>query len=281
MKLVSLNIYAGIYLEKSLEHLARIGPDVLCLQEAHADDIETIRRRLGFSYHVFVPSVRVEGPNRYGFREGEIGLCILSKTELTHGQVDYYHRPGEDVPVFDQDQGNHCDRALVSAEVETPEGRIRVSTTHFTWTHDGKASEMQRAHVAELAELIQARNLDVLCGDFNSPKGSEIMAHISDLMDDHMPTGVDTTIDQELHRVGGLKLVIDNVFTRRGLAQVDLQVQAGMSDHLGLIATFLFDGTRERSPLREPPVVRVPIEGPEEEDDICLPSSRPDHELSP
>jgi endonuclease/exonuclease/phosphatase family metal-dependent hydrolase len=257
MKLVTLNIYAGIYLDKSISHLEKIAPDVLCLQELHEDDIGQISDRLAMPHHLFVPSVRVVGENRFGFREGQIGIGIMSKTPLTHEQVDYYHKVGDDLPVFDPNHGNHCNRALLSAEVATPEGKVRVSTTHFTWTHDGNPTSQQREHVAELTEMIQRQNVDILCGDFNAPHGSEIMAHISNLMDDHMPTGVDTTIDENLHRAKGLKLVVDNVFTRRGLAQVDLQIQDGMSDHKALIATFLFHHATKRESLAAIP--RLPM----------------------
>ncbi len=249
MKLVSLNIYAGHYLDKSIAHLQSINPDVLCLQELHEADVDKLQGELGMPHAIFVPSTNVtDANNKAGFRLGRIGLGILSKTELTDQQVDFYYKPNAETPIYVQNDGYCWDRALMSAQVQTAEGPIRVSTTHFTWTHDGSASPQQRKDMAAMIDHISKQNVDVLCGDFNAPRGAEIMTHISSRMEDHMIDGVDTTIDQNLHRVRGIKLVVDNVFSRRGLAKVDLQIKDGMSDHKALIAEFLFANLEKNRP---------------------------------
>ena len=244
MKFVTLNVYDGIYKDKSLAHLQQIRPDVLALQEMHRGDIEDFKAALGMPHCLYVPGARVDEPNKYGFRLGEIGIALMSRTPFSQEQVDYYSKVSEDVPVFDVADGNHCNRALLSAVVQTEDGPIRVSTTHFTWTPDGQPTPQQTEHSRKLAEFIEKQNVDVLGGDFNAPHGAEVMTHIGGQMDDHMPTGVESTIDPELHRCRGLKLVVDNIFTRKGLASTFLQIKEGMSDHKGLIAKFIFNSAR-------------------------------------
>ena len=244
MKFGTLNVYAGIYKDKSIAHLQKVNLDVFASQEMHADDIEDFKKGLEMPHCLYVPGIRVVGENKWGFREGEIGVAIMSKTPLTGSQVDYYSKVSEDVPIMSHTEPNYCNRALVSAVVQTEDGPMRVSTTHFTWTPDGQPTDLQREHVDKLMKAVDRQNVDILGADFNAPHGAEIMTHISSRMDDHMPNGVESTIDPELHRVRGLKLVVDNVFTRKGLASTFLQIKEGMSDHKALIAKFLFNSSR-------------------------------------
>jgi endonuclease/exonuclease/phosphatase family metal-dependent hydrolase len=264
MKFVTLNVYGGIYKQKSLAHLQKIGPEVLALQEMHGPDIEDFKTALDLPHCLYVPGCRIDDPaNKYGFRVGELGISLMSKTPFTKEQVDYYHKVSEDAPLFNDAEPNHWNRALLSAVVDTESGPMRVSTTHFTWTPDGHPTPLQTEHSMKLAELIDKQNVDILGADFNAPHGAEVMTHIGSRMDDHMPTGVDSTIDPELHRVRGLKIVVDNIFTRKGLATTSMQIKGGASDHKALIAQFLFNSARRNqgAPLPDVPSLR-PVIGP-------------------
>jgi endonuclease/exonuclease/phosphatase family metal-dependent hydrolase len=209
----------------------------------HKDDIGILKSQLGLPYTVFVPSIVVDKPNIYRFRDGEIGLGILSKIPLNHTQVDYHSKPSLETPIFNDKDGNYCNRALLSAKIQTPDGSMRVSTTHFTWTADGAPNSERRVHVAQLVELITKQNVDIICGDFNAPHGAEIMTYIGNVIESRMPTGVETTPDPKLHRAKGVKLVVDNIFSRPGRRPAEFQVVGGLSDHKALVTRFLMDQT--------------------------------------
>ena len=98
-------------------------------------------------------------------------------------------------------------------------------------------------HVVQLVELITKQNVDIICGDFTAPHGAEIMTYIGNVIESRMPTGVETTLDPQLHRVKGVKLVVDNIFSRPGLRPAEFQVVGGLSDHKALVTRFLMDQT--------------------------------------
>lgn len=65
----------------------------------------------------------------------------------------------------------------------------------------------------------------------NAPRGREIFEKFSEKFTDNVPEEVTTTLDQNIHRVKGLQLVVDGFFSSKNILVQDVKVCDGVSDH--------------------------------------------------
>ena len=71
----------------------------------------------------------------------------------------------------------------------------------------------------------------VLCGDFNAPRNGEIQSLIKKAYKDNTPRHWSTTIDPHLHRISGLRAVVDGVFSSPAYQITNVRCRFGVSDH--------------------------------------------------
>src|SRR5258708_36372804 len=131
---------------------------------------------------------------------------------------------------------NSINRSVQWVRVEKGEEKYTVANTHFTWAPNGETSDLQREHFKKLMEILDGvKDLSVLCGDFNAPRGSDIYTKLSQKFTDNIPAEVTSTLDPQLHRVGDKQLVVDGMFTGNGYAAENVQVMCGVSDHCAVV----------------------------------------------
>lgn len=237
MKIATLNIYGGAHTNAAIKKLAGEEIETLCVQEVHEADLEKLKTRLNLPNACFCPMWDVRQENPYGFRKGKMGIAILTNHPATF-QAEHYVGTPQNVPEFDTQDPNKSDRVLLTAEIDHPqEGKLLVATTHFTWTPDGKGSPDQRRDVAKLLILLKEKENLIFCGDLNAPRGGEIFLRFSNLFVDQIPPEVQTTIDPNLHRKSGLKLIVDAILTSNNLKTKNFTSIDGVSDHIALITS--------------------------------------------
>ena len=130
-------------------------------------------------------------------------------------------------------------RVLVLTEL-MHQGRLyRIATTHFTWSPEGRMTELQTSDFARLQRVLSEYPDYVLCGDFNAPRGGGLFTKFVRELDltDHLPPHVTTTLDGRFHRAGALERVVDTVFATPEYRVENVRVLEGLSDHKGILAT--------------------------------------------
>lgn len=234
MKLVSVNIEGGKHLDTVDAFLEREDADVVCLQECFGDTIESLSR--SYPFQLYTPTY-VTDQDENGLVEGERvwGEVIMSKVPLINTRMDYFPMDGygpDNLPKYGQDNHVIC---LLRARV----GEMDIGTIHFTWTPKSTITARQRDHMKLLLKLIEQEDL-ILCGDFNIARGNEMYQELTRVMQDNIPSGVETTVDPLLHYAnkstpGKLKLVVDYVWSTPRYKVSEVKVVSGVSDHCAIV----------------------------------------------
>lgn len=234
LRLVSLNIEGKKHLAEVLSFLQAADADVVCLQEVFQDDLARFERELGV---VSVFANMRQRPNT-----ADHGNAILTKLPLASYQVLPYmtHDPAH--PHFilgsEEERAVSQDFNLLVADIEYGGGEsLRVITTHFPWSEEGRTTPFQRVALKNLLAQTDTLGEFVLCGDFNAPRGQEIFTELSARFKDNVPPRYESSIDPTKHRNPDIRLMVDGVFTTPGIAVTDVSMQGGISDHRALIGT--------------------------------------------
>lgn len=247
LSLVSLNIETDKHIDSVSNFLRTKKPDVICLQEIFEKDFLYFKKELGF-FGVFSPMVVWDMKN--GVRN-TTGVAILSKFEIKNIEKYYYVGDESSMKCFDPRDLNFSatmtrDELVLLDEIEAKViifGEVIkdgvsyfISTTHFTWTPDGKANDFQKKDVEKLLAFCEKKKSLILCGDFNAPRGGEIFNKIALKYKDNIPLKYDSSIDPNLHRLKGLKLMVDGLFSTADYLVKDVQLLDGISDHKVIVA---------------------------------------------
>lgn len=239
LKLITLNIEGDCHTHTVSDFLKAQQADIVCLQEIFEVDVAYFKNLLGANYVLFAPLMQVTLEVNIArlAPKGNWGIAIFSKKEPILLEKKYYAGTNETVPVFDN-QPNTNNRAMIVAKVEKDNSFFTVITTHFTWAsaEDAAVSELQLAHLKEMKKILNTYSDYILCGDFNAPKGREIYAQISEGLIDHLPENTVSTIDPNLHKVKGLSLIVDSIFSTPEYKTMQINIKDGVSDHKAIIA---------------------------------------------
>jgi endonuclease/exonuclease/phosphatase family metal-dependent hydrolase len=149
-----------------LDNLRTVAADIVCLQEAWADDAHSqpaeLAAALGLSY-VYGPAFEING--------AWSGNAVLSRWPILRHEV--VELPMQGGGAADTDAGER--RLAVFAEVDGPRGPIQVFCTHLSWRADwsGVRQEQVRA-LCRLVASTRPRPLPaIVCGDLNAEPGSD------------------------------------------------------------------------------------------------------------
>ena len=239
MKLATLNVGGYEFHQRVIPWLCQIRADIVCLQEVMETRLDEIAAVTGlqaiFIAQAFVNSDRfgVGGPSGWG-------LAILARNFVSTEKLHY--SGCEELIAFRDDR--HA-RFLLTAAVKIGDEIVRVSNIHAP--HGiGPATEEQ----LEAADLLGRRlcgGKQILCGDFNAPRGGEVMRRYTRHLQSNVPAGCTTTIDGDLHRSGHLGIVCDDILSGTEIDVRNVNVHYGISDHAGITATIGHRVERDRS----------------------------------
>lgn len=242
VKLVSLNIEGSKHLEERvLPFLNKQNADVITLQEVFRVDVERIKEVTGME-GVFTPMAHITQVNIPIPEHGDIwGVLILTKLPIIgSGSDTYYKYHGkDDLPVFVSTKNiEQMNRVLSWIIVESDGEELTFATTHFTWSAKGETTRLQREAFQNLEEVLDKLPISILTGDFNVPRGREIFTKLSKRYKDNIPQDVVTTIDNVIHKAPEeINLVVDGLFSAKGIEVSNAQVISGVSDHMAIVGT--------------------------------------------
>lgn len=240
-KLASLNIEAMRHVHRFVPFLQAYHPDVLCLQELPEDLIPQLAEALEMPHHAFAPM----SDNHHFERPAIIGQGIFSRTPLASVRVIPYAGNGNGRSRFNN--GSPAEKhatalySLLVADTATGRRNFRVATTHFLWTPDGSADDLQRAAVETLLHHTAGLGEHLLCGDFNAPRGGEIASRLQAAYTDTIPAHYSCSLDKSLHRAGTSlpDYMVDYLFTTPAYTANNVQLHAGVSDHMAITGEFV------------------------------------------
>lgn len=244
LKLVSVNIEGDKYLDKIINLIERINPDVVCMQEVFENDASDFARKFGMK-HIFSPMANETNDGKYS----KFGIAIFSKLPILSETENYYYGVKNELPPFEASYGNlewmKYGMSLTSVVVGLPAGRqgkdkeeFTVATTHFlkSTTEGGMANDFQRNNVKKLLDAMERLGSFVLGGDFNAPRGMEIFDTISSKYKDNVDPKYTRSLDPDLHRRPDLELMVDGLFTTPEYEVAHMHFETGVSDHYAIVA---------------------------------------------
>jgi len=238
MKIISLNIEGNKHLDdKILPFFVKEKADVLCLQEVFAKDIQTICQTTGLEKYSFVSQAKVTKDNPHLPTNGLWGLCVFAKN-LSKTRKHYYNGNANQIPEFFAYQDpNSMNRCFLTVQTEVGGDTYQLGTTHFTWSSDGKISDLQKEHFAKVKSFLKNYPEIIFCGDLNTSRGEEIYDQLAEIYKDNVPSKIDTTVDKNIHKSGkDIRLVIDALFTSPHYRAKKVRVVGGVSDHKAIVA---------------------------------------------
>jgi len=252
MKILHLNIERDKHVKKVRKLLDGENPDVACFCEIYEKDAGRMASDFGYGF-VFSPLVRTESG-------GLLGYAILSKVRILEASdIRYDDATSIKIPRVDPAQemadGNRPENrfsyyySVLSASLK---GGLTVATTHFPVTdhstpglEDHVFDEMQ-----DVKEVVKTGNIFgkfleiirelpsplVFTADLNNARGEYMYDALAHELVDLVPRGIESTLDPELHRKKGLKLVVDTIMASPDVKVWDVNIREGVSDHKALVA---------------------------------------------
>lgn len=244
LRLVSINIERAKHLDVILPFIEKENPDILCIQELREQDVPLFVQP-GYD-HIYAPMLRHPA-------DGEpsvIGVGIFSKHALSEKRAEYYKGNADEIPDHDpesDDKGSQMNCVLTSALLMHEDRAFRIATTHFTWAAKGGTNEAQQRDVLRLFDILESFDEFVLCGDFNSPRGTGIFNEIVARYKDNIPLHYDWSIDLPRHVFGDsirreaalqgrAGYMVDGLFSTGDIEVSNVRLQDGVSDHMAIVA---------------------------------------------
>ena len=153
--------------------LARLAPDVVCLQEVWAErdgprQADQLAAALGGYY------VAEAAGLGFDLAPQSLGNAVLSRWPIRAQEARRLPAP----------EGLDELRVVLRAEIDGPRGAFDVYVTHLNWRLD--QSDVRQAQVRAICEFVAEAKADrsyppLLCGDFNAEPGSEEIRMVTGL----------------------------------------------------------------------------------------------------
>ncbi len=176
IKILQWNINWKMRPDLLLQSLKKFDAGVLCLQELTQDSeinpaYDLVAQIAGLGYeHRFVPTIDRDGP-----RHKIEGIGIFSRYPISDTRT---------VLINQGDASKHdaenYDRAYLEVTLKTPNGSLRVATTHLSYSPDFLITKQRHAETDRLLQAIgQAQDRYILTGDLNAPPDSYVVKTLS------------------------------------------------------------------------------------------------------
>ena len=247
MKLISINIQNNLHNEKVLELVKKENANVVCMQELLEEDFDFFKRSLNMD-GVFCIWRYIEHSSCRDMIGKKEGVAIFSKNIVESGSIFYKGKKENMLLSFDDyissplySHNNGLAWVVVNNNIGLP---IKIVTTHLPVTQvgmsgpyvEGESTPFQLEIVDKLINTLKAFGELVLCGDMNAPRGRGTFTRLSKTFKDNIPETYKTSLDQNLHRVKGLQLMVDGLFTTPLRQVSNVKLVDGISDHMAIVA---------------------------------------------
>ena len=230
LSVISLNVEFNRHINTVISFLQKQKVDVVLIQEILEQDLLLFSKMLRMHY-IFTPLTKL----KIDFNIYTLGLAVFTKLDIKQSKIEYYYGDLKKIPTITQDEPWKMLRALVIVKISKNGQTYDLINTHFTWTPDGKTSPQQINDLKNMLKILDKYKEFILCGDFNAPRGGMVFDELSKNYQDNIPKKIKSTLDPNLHRIKGLKLVVDGVFSK-GLKVTNVQIKSSISDHCAILA---------------------------------------------
>jgi endonuclease/exonuclease/phosphatase family metal-dependent hydrolase len=236
VKLVSINIEGSKHLkDKVLPFIKSQDPDVITLQEVFEADLNLIEKETGMKAH-FTPMAHMAQADIPIPEDNDVwGILLLSKLPVINsGYKTYFKYQGKDeLPTFVSTKSpDQMNRAVGWITVQDDQEEITFATTHFMWSKKGLTTSLQEQAYQEMEKFMDQLPIDVFTGDFNAPRGRKIFGLLSKRYRDNIPQELESSIDNQIHKATNyINLMVDGLFSEKGIQVSDVEVHSGVSDH--------------------------------------------------
>lgn len=259
-KILHLNVETSKHVKNVLKLLRSENPDIVCLQEAIDSDVKSIASELDYQV-AFAPRFLIKNNEN----EQQEGSAILSKYPILKiKNYKYNDKLLVDVPVYSTDEPISKKNVrpqnrflfnynLLTVSIKNSEGVIiTIATTHFPVVDhstpgllDHELDSIKDIDEFEHADIYLDRLISdirllkdplIFTADLNNARGEYVYNAIAQELIDIVPKSIQSTIDPELHRRPGLKLVVDTIMTSFNVSVKEFKIIEGISDHKALIS---------------------------------------------
>lgn len=229
MKLVSLNIERNRHLNLVLDFIPKENADVVCLQEVLEEDFPKFEKAFALK-GVFCPWAYITDGLYYDLIGKKQGVAIFSNNIIASDAV-FYEGQASNVSMTDT-----YNKALLWADILIAGETFRVVTTQLPVTEKGAVTDYQLKTINSLLEKLKDLGELILCGDMNAPRGRESFTLLANTFKDNIPLEYKTSIDQNLHKVKGIQLMVDGLFTTNNYKVQNVVLKDSVSDHMAVVA---------------------------------------------
>ncbi len=133
---------------------------------------------------------------------------------------------------------------VLSAKVQGDKGEIFIWTNYFPVAYPAhETNDDQREAMAQLLPLLEDFQNIAVTGDFNIARSNNkndivhpLYSTLWVVLRDKIPPHVVNTLDPKLHRVQGLEVVCDYIWSRWNHRVSNVRLHEGLSDHQGISA---------------------------------------------
>lgn len=127
-------------------------------------------------------------------------------------------------------------RAIQTAIVDIKGDVYKIANLHFTWAPHGIVNEVQLNDAYKVSKILEDFGQHILCGDFNTPVGSEVFEIIRNKAYLAEVANCDSTIDTQYHYAKDLKIIVDAIIFTEEYGLKNIEYVCGVSDHCALVA---------------------------------------------
>lgn len=236
MKLVQLNVEHHKHAREVRAFLEAEQPDVVCLQEIDFPDLIDLQHSLAL-HAAFAPMVTgtAETDDVHGYE----GVAILTRVPYHTTNLTYYARSGSTPPPHSDDDRESPWQPLLAITLPIDQRPLTILTTHFMKSFDGLPDNFQRNRMQRLLPALGQHTSFVLCGDMNIPRGTELYNVLNERYCDNVPPQYTNSLDPNLHRVAGLHLMVDYLWSTPEWYVDQVYMVDGISDHQALVGNIV------------------------------------------
>jgi len=244
LKVATWNIY--IFGDRDAKGIAKTirdnEIDIIGIQEAGIyfdrekkfDIIEKIADELGYNYK-FVSALDFR--DKDSDREHRMGNAIISKYPIKN--VESFSLNPEKVK-YDGNPENEP-RVALKCNIKAEEKEIVFITTHLQYTNKFKPSDIRKAEIENLLQIVKRQDKPVvLAGDFNSKVETderELLESELESIEDDSPTWTVIPFDYNGWQVEELEYRVDEIYYSEDFGEISSStISSKISDHLPVIA---------------------------------------------
>lgn len=226
--------------------LHRENPTILAAQEVFAPDTSWLGQNWSSPAATFLPNFEVAVPLSPRIPEiGLFGIALISALPPIEQSQHYFTNeafPGR--PYVSEDY-YPTSRGVLTVTYAVGNRQLCVATTHFTWSQDGSNTPEQWDDWSRLSKIFTQVNPDVILGDFNVPRGTDLAKTIERTCGSQLHQTIQTTMDHQLHKDPCLPpRVVDYIFIPKNsqvrMVPNSLRVCSGVSDHCAIVCDIVY-----------------------------------------